>query len=253
MAPRGAEEGESGAPCECAMEVASTLHRPSFPLQRASPAPVDDPREKSWGMSSWSYRLHVRISQVSGLSLSSRVEARTPPIVISTGGRHTPSCHLDRRPPYPLLSSRPKAAIPPLVISTEGRRPEWRDLAANKPCPALAPRSAGRTENHFGRESASQIELRNLRGQMSRPRPAAQRPSGPRPLDMTKPSIQRQSCPAYLRGNTRKPGPPNRPKDRTAAGAGTTSNSLALLSLETLNNWPFREKILRQEWPGYGG
>jgi hypothetical protein len=30
-------------------------------------------------------------------------------IVISTGGRYPPSCHLDRRPPPPLLSSRPEA------------------------------------------------------------------------------------------------------------------------------------------------
>ena len=76
---------------------------------------------------------------------------------------------------HPLLGR--KVAIPLLVISTGGRRPEWRDLAANEPCRAFAPRSIDRTENHSGRQSTSQIKLRNLRSQMSRLRCA--------PLDMT--------------------------------------------------------------------
>jgi hypothetical protein len=56
----------------------------------------------------------------------------------------------------------------PGVILTGGRRSEWRDLAANEPCRAPAPRSAGRTENRPDREFASHIELRDIRGQMSR-------------------------------------------------------------------------------------
>jgi hypothetical protein len=152
-----------------------------------------------------------------GPSVASYHLARRPPtprLVISTEGlpcpvlssrpkaSHAPSCHLDRRPPMPplvisteglprsLLSSRPepphapschldrRPPMPPLVISTEGRRPEWRDLAANESCPGVAPRPDGRTENRFGRESAFQIELRNIRGQMSRLRCAS--------LDMTR-------------------------------------------------------------------
>jgi hypothetical protein len=77
-------------------------------------------------------------------------------------------CYLDRRSLCVSLSSRLEAATPLLVISTGGRRPQWRDLAANEPCLAFAPRSIGRTKTRFGRESASQIKLRQIRGQMSR-------------------------------------------------------------------------------------
>jgi hypothetical protein len=68
----------------------------------------------------------------------------------------------------------------PSVISTGGSRsePQWRDLAANSACPAYVSRSSGRTGKRPDCEVGSEIELREMRGQMSRLRCAS--------LDMTK-------------------------------------------------------------------
>jgi hypothetical protein len=116
-----------------------------------------------------------------GSPLPPRPEAGTLLLVISTGGptnpflssrpeaRQIPSCHLDRRLPYLFLSSRPE-------VRAAGRSgeiwPRTNRVGRLRRGPSAAPR------NPFGRKADPEMELRQIRGQMSRLRSA--------PLDMTR-------------------------------------------------------------------
>jgi hypothetical protein len=86
-------------------------------------------------------------------------------------------CHFDRKPPSPSCHLDRRSA------QRAGVERSGRERAVSG-----ARAKVRRTENRSGRESASQIKLRNIRGQMSRLRCASldMTRGGAAPFDMTK-------------------------------------------------------------------